>query len=493
MRIARAVATTHAAALARFDVYVIPALVPDLREGAGKPSVMLDSPRAKPARRPIDDDRDGRVDEDPPSDLDGDGRVLWMRVRNPSSETGLTADMVPEKDDPRLLRKAQRTKGELPVYAVLTESTDRDGDGSFGEDGVLGVDIDRNFPYRWTEFRDEAGRVPLSEPDARALVEWLQARPNVLAVIGYSSWDTIVNTPGGGKMDQTGAAPAESHVLDDDREFFVDMASAYKEITRQERAPSRDNAGSLQGWAYAQVGLWSMNACAWVRADQLKKPDKPKQAEEGQRPEASPETPAANAPPETPRPKSVESEEGRWITLSDASAGAGGSPGFIDWKPFDHPILGEVEIGGFVPGFRQDIPEAELDRLAGEQASFVANVVGRLPRLEVATPTVERLGEGVWRISASVRNEGALPTRSAMGVRVRRHAPTRLELEIEPERFLSGRPSQGREAVAPGETLRGSWVIRGEPGTTVNLRLRSPECGDRTVAIELSATKENVP
>jgi hypothetical protein len=33
--------------------------------------------------RPVDEDGDGRVDEDPPEDLDGDGRILQMRVPDP--------------------------------------------------------------------------------------------------------------------------------------------------------------------------------------------------------------------------------------------------------------------------------------------------------------------------------------------------------------------------------------------------------------------------
>ncbi|MGH7149549.1 MAG: M14 family zinc carboxypeptidase, partial [Planctomycetota bacterium] len=46
--------------------------------------------------RPVDDDRDGRVDEDGPDDLDGDGAILKMRIEDPEGT------MVADESDPRI-------------------------------------------------------------------------------------------------------------------------------------------------------------------------------------------------------------------------------------------------------------------------------------------------------------------------------------------------------------------------------------------------------
>lgn len=483
LAIAERLVKDHAGVLEKFDVYVLAALNPDVRvggDGQGARGVRLDSARLDRALVAIDDDRDGRMDEDGPVDIDGDGRVLWMRIKNPPPGLGLAPEMVTEPDDPRLMRPANRSKGEQPSYAVIVESTDKDGDGQYGEDGTLGVDVDRVFPYHWPEFRDEAGHVPLEEPGTRALVEWLQARPSVVGMIVYTSWDTIVNTPGGGKMDQTGEAPADNHVLDDDRGVLVELSEKYKGLTKQEKPPTRDNAGSLQGWAYAQLGLWSMAADAWVREDQLKKPEK-KKGEGEEKPEGQPTR------------KVVDSDEGRWLAISDAAVLSGGEPGFVEWKAFKHPILGDVEIGGFVPGFKQDIPAADVERVAGEQAPFVAALVERLPRLELGPVLVERLGEGVWRVSVAARNVGQLPTRSAMGVRVRRQPPVRLGIDVDRARVLSGRPTQGMDAVPAGGRLEASWTIIGAVGDKVRVTLASPECGDAEIQVELAAGAEVRP
>jgi hypothetical protein len=209
--VAAKLAKEGGAALEHGDVFVVNRLNPDGIEGDPKNP----QPRRETARKPaaagtIDADRDGRFNEDPPVDLDGDGRVLWMRVKDPAPGSGLTAEYVAEEGDGRALRKPDRVKGERPLYALLPESRDADGDGLFGEDGFDGVELDRNFPYHWQEYRDEAGRVPLSEPETRGLAEWLAKHENIVGVVVYAMGDNLVNVPPGGKMDENAIQLASS-------------------------------------------------------------------------------------------------------------------------------------------------------------------------------------------------------------------------------------------------------------------------------------------
>ena len=84
----------HAAALAFGDVYVVSRLNPDGIEGDPEnvqPKRETSRKQAKPGT--IDADRDGRFNEDPPVDLDGDGRVLMMRVKDPAPGSGLTGGL----------------------------------------------------------------------------------------------------------------------------------------------------------------------------------------------------------------------------------------------------------------------------------------------------------------------------------------------------------------------------------------------------------------
>ena len=221
-----------------------------------------------------DADRDGRVDEDPADDLNGDGVITMMRVERPGPETGLTAQWVLDDADPRLLRKPEADDGEVATHALLIEGLDNDGDGAFNEDGFGGtggggVDFDRNFPSLWPELEDGAGLYPLSEPETRAIVEWLQSRPNVAAVLTYGPGDTLVNVPAAKQYDETGRLP--KGLESGDKPAFERLAGAYSELTGIENAPKFDAAGSLNAWAYSDLGVWSMRSCVWARP----KPEKP--------------------------------------------------------------------------------------------------------------------------------------------------------------------------------------------------------------------------
>lgn len=484
----------HSGALAHGDVYVVATLNPDGIE-SGKSGARRESARNQAGAGVIDGDRDGRFNEDPPVDLDGDGRILWMRVKNPAAGSGLTAEYVTEEGDPRVMRRADRGKGERAVYALLPECRDADGDGLFGEDGFEGVELDRNFPYHWPEFRDEAGKVPLSESETRGLAAWMVGHPNIVGVVVYAPADNMVNVPPGGKMDETGEAPATNHVLDADRGVYERVGEKFREITKQKEAPTRDNEGTLQGWAYAQLGVWSFSTPVWVRPDQLKQEEKKEEKKEepkGEKKEESakegePKPEKAEDVPVKTAPKKIDTEEGKWVSYSDGLVGSGKAAGFVDWKPFRHPQFGDVEIGGFLPGFRVDVPESEVSRLAGEQAKFVADLLERTARLVVRPAIVEQLGSGVWRVSVEAVNEGSLPTRTAMGVKVKRLPPTRWAIGLDRARVLAGDRVVRADSVAAGGDLRAVWTITGSEGERVKVTLESPECGTQDVEVVLGA------
>ena len=110
--------------LERCTIYVVPRLNPD---GAER---VLGRPRGefRTNLQPLDRDRDGRSGEDGPDDINGDGLVLRMRVKDGK------ATLVPDSADPRLLRKADPAKGERPVYSEYAEGIDNDRDGKLNED-----------------------------------------------------------------------------------------------------------------------------------------------------------------------------------------------------------------------------------------------------------------------------------------------------------------------------------------------------------------------
>ncbi|MFQ5655182.1 MAG: hypothetical protein ACE5GW_10700, partial [Planctomycetota bacterium] len=142
---------------------------------------------------PVDEDRDWATGEDPADDIDGDGRILRMRVRDPDGT------YIADPAEPRLLRVADRAKGEAGIWRLLWEGIDNDGDGEINEDGAGGAQPARNFPHAYEEHRDEAGLYTLSEPCARAIAEYLIGHPRTAQVLLFSSFDSTTVEPKTGK------------------------------------------------------------------------------------------------------------------------------------------------------------------------------------------------------------------------------------------------------------------------------------------------------
>ncbi len=155
--------------------YVIARLNPDGVEMAlaNPPTYLRSSTRIYP--RP--DQQPGLIE----SDIDGDGRVLTMRLPDPNGSWKI------HPDEPRLMvPRAIDELGPGPYYRLLPEGTIHE------YDGVLvpiapehrSLDLNRNFPQEWLPEGDQygSGPFPTSEPEVRALVEAVVARPEHLRV-----------------------------------------------------------------------------------------------------------------------------------------------------------------------------------------------------------------------------------------------------------------------------------------------------------------------
>lgn len=549
--------------LGAHTVYIVPDLNPDNDALFDRPG----TPRADFGRapRPSDADGDGRVAEDPADDLNGDGLITMMRVLDPAPGAGLTATLVTDPDDPRVLRKPDAAAGEIARYSLLIEGVDNDGDGRFNEDGIAGsagggIALDRNFPSLWPEHADGAGSYALSEPETRKLVEWMLTRDNIVCALAYSPHDNVLNIPEAGKTAPDGREP--TGIEEGDKAAYEKVRDAYKDITRQTGAPKGEWPGSFTQWAYGHFGVYSFATPAWVRPD-LVQAGEDAEGEKADKNGNDVGTPSAQPDPESERRalqergvpqfvidfilaspeeraevmagfddlseqeqasrmaavaalpediqlrvralisgqpdparadedgpparrgngKPAEGDEAKWIAYSDDHLGGAG---FVEWTPFDHPQLGEVEIGGLVPGIRHEPPEGEWGRLADEQTRFVASLLGMLPRLETRVEGVERLGPGLWRIAVRAENPGGLPTTSAIGEKAGRIPPIVVRLGLEAPQIVSGERVQ-RWGSIPGHggRARAEWIVAAPDGARVPVEIRSGVFGDRLLNIEL--------
>jgi hypothetical protein len=185
--------------------------------------------------------------------------------------------------------------------------------------------------------------------------------------------------------------------------------------------------------------------------------------------------------------KKGESDDHKWLAYLDEHLDG---RGFVAWKEIDHPQLGRVEVGGFGPHVRLNPPTDALDQLADEQAKFAMAVLDRLPDVEVSVRHVERVGPGVWRIGVVGRNPGYFPTVSAMGQKARRLAPVVLVLEAPMERIVSGARQQRWNTIAgSGGEAHAEWLVHAPDGSKLDLTVRSPGFGNRTISITLEEVR----
>ncbi|MBL8769044.1 MAG: hypothetical protein JNL94_16855, partial [Planctomycetes bacterium] len=420
-------------ALNASTLYVVPCLNPDARARVLVGGPMTDFGGAPAA---FDDDHDGRVDEDGPRDVNGDGRIGWMRVFDPPRD--LPRTHVPGKDDPRTHREADRTKGEVARFALVIEGMDGDRDGRFAEDGIDGVDLDRNFPHLWKEHVRASGAYPLSAPETQALVRWMLAHEEIAGVFVFGTGDTLVNVPEAGRTDATKQAPLG--IESDDKAWHDAIAEKFKELTGQKKAPKKDLAGSFVAWAYAQYGVPAFETPIFVappepkgakaegeggkEGDGATKEGGNKDGADGAAAKGATEAGSGDGPGAGPgggpgrgpgrrggrgpgggpgagggdagKPAESEADEKAWIDYATTRNA------FTPWTEFTHPQLGRVEIGGFAPGARWIPPDADRDALIDGQVAFVADLLTKLPRLDVSAPQVERVDASVWRVTAKV-------------------------------------------------------------------------------------------
>jgi len=179
---------TNPAVKQRLDttvIYVMPRVNPDGAELMWAP--------VKAARRtnvrPYDDDNDGRVDEDGPVDLNKDGLLTVMRVKDPNGA------YIVDPEEPRLMKRADPKKGEKGEYSLYWEGADQDKDGFIAEDGPGGVNINRNFMHEYPYFKRDAGRYMVSEPETRAVMEFMVAHRNVAAILTFGESDNLIVAP----------------------------------------------------------------------------------------------------------------------------------------------------------------------------------------------------------------------------------------------------------------------------------------------------------
>jgi murein tripeptide amidase MpaA len=243
--------------------YVLPRVNPDGTELALRtPPTYL---RSSTRKWPRTDDADGLVEED----VDGDGRILTMRIADPNGAWKVSdADprlMVPRRPDDPPAAPPART-----YYRLLREGSIRNYDGvlvSYAPER-RSLDLNRNFPAAWKTDSEQhgAGPYPTSEPEVRNLVDALVARTNVCGYFAYHTYSAVNLRPYDDRPDDK-MPPA-------DLERYKKLGEWGKEVTGYDAVsvyhdfrygPGPDDVitGAADTWAYEHLGCYGWTTEFW--------------------------------------------------------------------------------------------------------------------------------------------------------------------------------------------------------------------------------------
>ncbi|MBX0330371.1 carboxypeptidase [Oscillochloris sp. ZM17-4] len=452
-------------------LYVLPCMNPDGMEQA------LTSPlyvRSGTRRYPYDDDRDGLY----PADIDGDGRIVQMRVPDPDGGWKVS------DKDPRLMRRRDPDEVGGSYYRVYTEGLIRGYDGYQVKVAppAQGLDFNRNFPFIWAPEGTQrgAGPYPASEPEIRAVIAFLTSHLNVSGAIAYHTYGGAILRPYSDKADDG---------------MHIEDLWTYKEIGGRGTAitgyrnlsvfhgfryhPRQVMSGAFDDWAYDQLGIFAFTVELW---DMI--------GEAGIKDHDFIEWFRGHP----------EEDDLKLLAWNDEQLGGAG---FIGWRPFDHPQLGAVEIGGWVE--RRTFgnpPEQFLLHTIEPNTEFALAHARMGPLLELRHCAAEGLGEGIYRVQVVVANSGYLPTYgSKRAAELGAVRPIEVTLDMPPgAELITGERAQeigqleGRAnkralwgASYPTDHLRRlEWTLRAPAGGTLRITAASQRAGTAAESLRLS-------
>ncbi len=401
--------------------YVMPDLSPDAAEQFFAPvkyERILNT-------RPVDDDRDFRINEDPFEDLNGDGWITQVRVEDPAGS------FIESDDDARIMREADLSKGETGRWLVISEGIDNDGDGRFNEDGEGGVNFNRNFSYNYQEFGPGAGLHAMSEPETKAVADFLFDRYNIYMTITFGPQDNL------GQPMRSPDRPAQGRIITgimkSDEVINRLVSDKYHEITGAKGSPSAAGSrGNFMEWAYYHYGRYSFGTPAWWY----------------------------------PTEKGMSAE----VSFLRFAEKNNMNDVFIPWTGISHPDFPgkKAEVGGIKPFAMTNPPADTLPALISANYRFIKAIAAMHPELEFLDIKTGSPGDGVYRVSLRVRNKGIFATCAEVGDN---NIWTRImRITLEPARgqtILSGQKVQRIPRLEGDRSEEYSWLISGKGNLTV--------------------------
>lgn len=185
--------------------------------------------------------------------------------------------------------------------------------------------------------------------------------------------------------------------------------------------------------------------------------------------------------------RAKEKEEGGGADEAEQALYDFDSTAYVAWKPFNHPKLGKVEIGGKIAYRDLTPPDAQVDSLIGLQLPFIRDLAKMVPKLAIKETKVENKSPGVWRVDTWVANEGFLPYPTHQGARCQRPTPAIVTIAGDGMKLLEGEErSSARLLDGSGGTSKFTWLVQAPAGQEVTVKVDSKSAGSATRTLTLT-------
>jgi murein tripeptide amidase MpaA len=446
--------------------YIVPRVNPDGAELAlaDRPKIIRSSTRPYPF---VDDPIDGLMWGE---DLDGDGRILQMRIEDPNGAWKV------HPDDPRLMVRRDPVEMGGKYYRILPEGLLKNYDGVTINIRTpkQGLDLNRNFPAGWRTESDQrgAGPYPASEPEARNLIDFIARHPNITGAISFHTMSGALLRPYDDRPDE--------EFITEDLWTYQKIGDKGTQLTSYPNVsvfhdfkyhPKQVISGGFDTWAYDHMGVFSWTVEFW--------------------------SPMRQAGIESFRfmdwyREHPLEDDLKLLKWNDETLKG---RGYVDWYPYKHPQLGKVELGGW--DFMNMWTNPPLEFLEKEISPFPDWIVWHVlisPRLVLRETRVTALGRDSFRVRLVVQNEGWLPTyvtKKALERKVTRGIIAEIALpkgaslqsgkereelgELEGRAYKPVFPDEAEEST--NERVKVEWVVKGKKGTRVRLSAKHSRAG----------------
>jgi len=377
--------------------YVVPVVNPDGRyhflTDANTPS------SNRSLRIPTDDDHDGLVDEDFPDDLDGDGNICMMRKRDPFGAYKT------DPEDPRLMVPVK--PGEKGEWTILgEEGIDNDGDGLINEDSEGYVDPNRNWGFDWAPPYVEAGAgdYPFAGVGLKALAGWIYARPNITVSWSFHNFGGMY-LRGPSRKGLGEYPPADVAVYDYLGKQAERVMPGYRYLISWKDLYT--TYGDSLEWQ-----VWTMGSYGYVA--EVYQTEGEIFHDMGGKIEGVAPAPAAGA-----KPAAAGGDEGvqdrERLKFSDNLVQG---ELYKSWKPFKHPVYGDIEIGGWVKMSTRLGPPFMIRDLVHRNAMAIIFTAKNVPDVSLEVTEVKKLSGNLHRVRTRLANAKALPTMSYLAQKI---------------------------------------------------------------------------